>query len=310
MPANYVEVSCKNCGRIVRSTDRFCIFCGARMEAPSPPKPESQKPSLPKEEEKQIEQEVNNDLASLLKNVNKKPPEEEKKSLKPFVAGNTTEEEKTESAADFKIDLPEEIRVQLEAKMDLAVLDEKKKKLKTKLIELSKAVEEDRYEWDTPYNAEINTKLEALKEIKEQIRQNEEKLRSQLGGRFKMDEYDDIMEEKRLQLVELRRSYKMHTIKKEVYEQLKVEYTDQFREAEEKSQKLQKEIYRWLSRAQSDKNRIEGRIKVLKARLKTKEINQETFDTQKLDLEKELDKVNQQITILDMYAHEKAKKVL
>lgn len=107
--------------------------------------------------------------------------------------------------------------------MEMIVYDEKKKKLKVRLDELLKATEDEKYEWDPDYKKEINIKLAALKEIKDEILKEEEKWREILKEPFKLDVYDDTMEQKRGELVELRRSYKLHAIKKEQYEQLKLE---------------------------------------------------------------------------------------
>jgi hypothetical protein len=313
MPGNYSETPCSSCGRTVRSTDKFCIFCGNRLAAAPPPKTAASPPSqaLPKAEEEQIEKEVNSDLAAVLQNVKKKKEEEVPKKTLPFAKkGKKDGEEEVEDDSKIELELPDSIKVQLDAKLELAVIDEKKKRLKTRLTEIAANAEEDRYNWDMEFAEEVNRKLEALKTIKEELSKEEEKWRAALGERFILDEYDDVINEKRAQLVELRRSYKLRSIKKEVYEELKLEYTGQFREAEDKAQQLRKEIIRWLSRESSEKNKIETRLKILKGRLKTKEIDNEAFESQKKELEKERDRLIQRINILDHYANDKTKKFL
>jgi rRNA maturation endonuclease Nob1 len=316
MPPNFTEKPCPQCGRTVRSTDRFCIFCGGKLQAPEPPKPipqpapkaEPPKPVLPKEEEKQIEQEVNNDLASILQS--KKGDQELDKKSRPFVPKSTADTLTDLTDLDDHLELTDDVKAQIEAKIELALLDEKKKKLKAKIEEIAKLAEDERYDWDYDYKKDVNNKLEAVKSIRDEFVQEEEKWRAVLKDRFPLDKYDDTMDEKRLQLIELRRQFKLHQLKKDIYDQLKQEYTSQFREAEKQSKELRQELLRWFSRQQSELNRLDGRLKVLKARLKTKEMNQEDYDKQKEELDKDRERIRISMTILDNYAHEKPKKFL
>lgn len=291
---NYTEINCPSCNRIVRSTDRFCIFCGGRMSGNTAPAPSKQ---IPEQEKKQLEQEVQNDL-----NANQKETlEKESKKTK-------TEPKTPSSLDDLLAEMPPEIRDQLEAKMNLALINERKKKLKKTLADLSKQAEDEKYEYDVDFMNLVNTKLEAVKQVKDELNQEEEKWRATMGERFKVDELMDKLEEKKQQLLELKRSFKLHEIKKDVYEQLKTEYINQFNQIQTELEKLRINIIRWVSLEKANRNKLDGKIRMAQARMKSGEIDKNEFEKERDTLQKEIEKSEQKIKILEHYTKEKEKK--
>jgi chromosome segregation ATPase len=194
--------------------------------------------------------------------------------------------------------------------MKLAIIEDKKKKLKGKLKSLNDNLDEERYEYDMDYAKEINIKLNAFKVIKEEFDEKEEKLRSELGpkGMFRVDELEEELEVQREQLIELKRAFKMHKVKKDIYEQLRMEYSTGFREAEKELHELRSNIIRWLSSEKSDKNRLENRIRLLQGRYKTREIDEEDFNRQKKDINNEVERISQRVKILELYSRTKKKR--
>ena len=289
MAKKFKEIPCPFCGRIVRNTDKFCIFCGSKLQksAQTP-----SKPSITSQERDEIDMELGTSETADSKKQRKN------KSSK----GKSAEREAIP-------ELPEEIKAQLEAKMELAVLNTKKERLRDKLRELTDELDSHRYQYDIDYAKKVNLKLDAIKEIKNELFAEEEKLRNVLGpsGQFRMDELDTIMEIQREQLIELKRSYKRHKIKKNVYEQLKEEYADKFRSAESELQDLRGNIIRMLAEEKSKKTTFQNRISMLQARLKSGEIDEPTFNDQRNHLEKDIEQVAQKIKILEIY-HESKKR--
>ena len=319
MGQTYKEISCPFCGRVVRDSDKYCIFCGSKIQK-TEPKIEKSK------EREMIEQEVDKDLG-FLKGVSKN--KEDKKNIDaPFMIEEGSQEsledtvlsleeiekEKKNKGAskktkDIKVELPEEIKEQLECKMKLAIIEDKKKKLKEKLKTLKEDLNEEKYEYDMDYAKKINVKLNAFKIIKEEFDEKEENLRAELGpkGMFRVDELEDELEVQREQLIELKRAFKMHKVKKDVYEQLRLEYSTGFREAEKELHDLRSNIIRWLSSEKADKNRLENRIRLLQGRYKTREIDEEEFERQKKDISQEVERVSQRVKILELYSRTKKK---
>ncbi len=320
MGRTYKEMSCPFCGRVVRDSDKFCIFCGSKIQKTKQKKEKSK-------EQENIEQEVDKDLG-FLKGISKKD-EKKEDSETPFMLKEGSEdsledtvlslddiekEKKGKGAStkkkDIKVELPEEIKEQLEIKMKLAIVEDKKKKLKEKLKTLNDDLNEEKYEYDMDYAKEINVKLNAFKAIKDEFNEKEEKLRAELGpkGMFKIDELEDELEVQREQLIELKRAYKLHKVKRDIYEQLRMEYSTVFREAEKELRDLRANIIRWFSSEKADKNRLENRIRLLQGRYKTREIDEDEFKRQKKEIQNEIERVSQRVKILELYARTKRKR--
>ncbi|QEE14906.1 hypothetical protein DSAG12_00727 [Promethearchaeum syntrophicum] len=320
MVPTYKEISCPFCGRVVRDSDKYCIFCGSKIQ-------KAKKKKEKTKEQEIIEQEVDKDLG-FLKGVSKNKDDKEKTDT-PFMIEEDSQEDLEDTVLsleeikkekkskkdskkkkNIKIELPQEIKDQLECKMKLAIIEDKKKKLKEKLKALKEDLNEEKYEYDMDYAKQINVKLNAFKVIKEEFNEKEENLRTELGpkGMFRVDELEDELEVQREQLIELKRAFKLHKVKKDIYEQLRLEYSTGFREAEKELHDLRSNIIRWLSSEKADKNRLENRIRLLQGRYKTKEVDEEEFKRQKKEISLELERVAQRVKILEIYSRAKKKK--
>ncbi len=319
--AKFKEVQCSFCGRMIRDSDKFCIFCGSKAGQAS------QQPSMSKEEREEVDKELG---TGMIKGLNKKNKDDSNGEATPFLVTEGSQDQlddrilSAEEISDNKkskkkkpkeevsstVDLPEEIKDQLEIKMKLAIVENRKKLLKKKLKKLTEDLDSERYEYDMDYAQGMNFKLNAFKSVKEELKQEEEDLRNELGpsGQFRVDELDSEMDVLRGQLVELKRSYKHHKIKRDIYEQLKMEYSTVFRKNEDEVQHLRVNIIRWLSQEKTEKNKLEGRIRLLQARLKTHEIDQDDFDSQKSEFTKDIDQITQKIKILELYSRPKRSK--
>lgn len=317
--AKFKEVQCSFCGRMIRDSDKFCIFCGSKIGQAA------QQPSISKEEREELDKELGTGMIKGLKKNNGDSDHEHAPFLvtegsqdqlddrilsAEEIDDNKKAKKKDKEEVISTVELPEEIRDQLKIKMKLAIVENKKKLLKKKLKDLTEGLDSERYEYDIEYAQGMNAKLNAFKSVKEELKQEEEDLRNELGpsGQFRVDELDSEMDVLRGQLVELKRSFKHHNIKRDIYEQLKMEYSTAFRKYEDEVQGLRVNIIRWLSQEKTEKNKLESRIRLLQARLKTHEIDQDDFDSQKSDFKKDIDQITQKIKILELYSRPKRSK--
>jgi chromosome segregation ATPase len=245
---------------------------------------------MSKEEEKEVEEELQKEKEAQNKKAKKdkkeKKSKEEEEAIKP---------------------LPDDIKGQLNAKMELAVLNKKKERLREKLKDLTEELDSELYEYDFDYKKKINRKLDAVKEIKKELFKEEEELRDQLGpsGQFRMDELETTLDVQRQQLIDLKRNYKRHKIKKNVYKELKKEYAKIFREAEEELNELRAGVIRWLSEVKSELTTYESKIQKLKARYKAGEIEKNDLELKQKEYEKKIEQCEQRIKILELYTKPK-----
>jgi chromosome segregation ATPase len=325
MSRNYNEMKCPFCGRIVRDSDKFCIFCGSRLGQQQPPRRSRAGPSISVQEKKELEDEVNKDLGFMQGRV-----EDDEDDEAPFVMSETSQDDledrvletsekkkkrrKNKDKDDEKndtgsVDLPDDIREQLEVKMELAVVEHKKKMLKDKLKDFQSDLDENRYNFDMEYAEKINLTLNAYKELKNELNEQEDSLREKISGTFRIDELEEELEVKREQLIELKRSFKMHTTKKDVYEQLKTEYVEQYEGYQKELDDLRSNIVRWMSKEKSEQNRLKTRTRLLDARYKSREITKDIYEEEKKKLQKETELTIQKVAILENYARKKKKKL-
>jgi len=317
---------CPHCQQEVKETDKFCIFCGKPLIVSINNKKSESNTSPPKNHEDDLKQDngktgLKNEDSSKMKNKfipfasgNLEPPEfsskeENKKSKKesedenkkfvPFTSENFDTGEK-------KLELDENIKEQLEMKIELTLLDNKKIKLKAKLDQIMKDVESEKYQMDVDFAKEVNAKLNAVKEIQKELKNKEEELKSKLTS-FKIDELNNIIEERRAQLTELKRQYKFGKIQESIFLQLKQEYAQDYRQAQQELEKIQTQIKIWISKLKSELNKNQVKLKTIEARFKAKEIDKDRYESEKKDILNEIDIIEIKIKTLEQYTESKPK---
>ncbi len=294
------EKTCPHCGRSIREGDKFCIFCGKPLltDFSKTVKESAEKKGSiifptnepPVEEEEDDTPFESGDLA---------PPSDDKskkKKKKESVPFDVEEDEELLEA----LEMEDEMREQFEMKMELAVLHGKKERLGEKLDKLLKDVKSERYELDIDFAKEVNMRLEAVKEVQRDLQSQIDEVMERLGE-FKLDKFLITIEEKRAQLTELKRKFKLGKIKESIFEQLKREYATDYRKAQEELGSIQKQVRNWISKLKSEINHEHVKVKLLEGRLNTKEIDKETFEQKKDDIKRQIEEFNQKITVLGNY---------
>jgi chromosome segregation ATPase len=297
---NVSEKTCPHCGRSVREGDKFCIFCGKPLlsDFSKTIKKSAEKKGTiifptqePPTEEDEVKEETTPFESGDLAPIDKKS--KKKKENVPF---DVEEEEELLEA----LEMDEEMREQFEMKMELAVLNGKKEKLKEKLNKLLGDAKSERYELDIDFAKEVNMRLEAVKEVQRDLQTQFDEVLERLGE-FKLDVFLVTIEEKRAQLTELKRKFKLGKIKQSIFEQLKREYATDYRKAQEELANIEKQVRNWISKLKSEINQEEIKIKLLEGRLNTKEIDKETFEQKKDDIHRQIEEFKQKITVLSNY---------
>jgi chromosome segregation ATPase len=143
-------------------------------------------------------------------------------------------------------------------------------------------------------------RLEAVKEVQRDLQSQTDEVLERLGE-FKLDVFLVTIEEKRAQLTELKRKFKLGKIKQNIFEQLKREYSTEYRKAQEELINIQKQVRNWISKLKSEINQEEIKIKLLEGRLNTKEIDKDTFEQKKEDIKRQIEEFKQKIDVLGIY---------
>jgi len=294
------EKTCPHCGRSVRGGDKFCIFCGKPLLSDFS---KTIKESAEKKgtivfptQEPPTEEEESKDESTPFESGDLAPVDKKSKKKKDSVPFDVEEDEELLEA----LEMDDEMREQFEMKMELAVLNGKKERLKEKLNKLLGDVKSERYELDIDFAKEVNMRLEAVKEVQRDLQSQFDEVLDRLGT-FKLDAFLITIEEKRAQLTELKRKFKLGKIKQSIFEQLKREYATDYRNAQEELVQIEKQVRNWISKLKSEINQEEIKIKLLEGRLNTKEIDKETYEQKKQDILRQIEEFKQKITVLSNY---------
>lgn len=292
---------CPYCGKKARSTDKFCIYCGKPMlSGLDKPKEETKKEIKVEEEFKEDEKET----PSIDEPIEEKEQievgeKEEVKQKKDKKAKKVKEKHKEE----FKEipPLSDEIKKRLELMVDLRDIKNKKKRLAAKFDDVEKLIEDDQYEIDAEYTADVKIKLDALKKIKSDLEVKEQEIKGQMSGEFEYLTYEKIIAEKKDQLNNLHTNLKLRKVDKEIYESLKLEYKKELEEAKQNLKNLQLGIKLWSARIEAEKSDLKRDLKFLKGRLSSKEIKEGEFKPKEKDLEVKIRKKDLMIETLKKY---------
>lgn len=292
---------CPYCGKKARSTDKFCIYCGKPMlSGLDKPKEETKKEIKVEEEFKEEEKET----PSIDEPIEEKEQievgeKEEVKQKKDKKAKKVKEKHKEE----FKEipPLSDEIKKRLELMVDLRDIKNKKKRLAAKFEDVEKLIEDDQYEIEAEYTADVKIKLDALKKIKSDLEVKEQEIKGQISGEFEYLTYEKIIAEKKDQLNTLHTNLKLRKVDKEIYESLKLEYKKELEEAKQNLKNLQLGIKLWSARIEAEKSDLKRDLKFLKGRLSSKEIKEDEFKPKEKDLEVKIRKKDLMIETLKKY---------
>lgn len=292
---------CPYCGKKAKSTDKFCIYCGKPMlSGLDKPKEETKKEIKVEEEFKEDEKET----PSIDEPIEEKEQievgeKEEVKQKKDKKAKKVKEKHKEE----FKEILPlsDEIKKRLELMVDLRDIKNKKKRLAAKFDDVEKLIEDDQYEIEAEYTADVKIKLDALKKIKSDLEVKEQEIKGQISGEFEYLTYEKIIAEKKDQLNTLHTNLKLRKVDKEIYESLKLEYKKELEEAKQNLKNLQLGIKLWSARIEAEKSDLKRDLKFLKGRLSSKEIKEDEFKPKEKDLEVKIRKKDLMIETLKKY---------
>ncbi|MFO8020347.1 MAG: zinc ribbon domain-containing protein [Promethearchaeia archaeon] len=273
---------CPYCGEPVKDDDKFCISCGKPLISNIP----SEDKINEKEKKKQKEEETKRD---------KEEKEEEKKEKKKNE--KKADEEKKEEEEDLP-ELPEEIKQQVEYRLDLNRLKITKQKLGRKLEKIEKAMEGNKYDVDDEYAQKINSQLQAIKEISNDLKEKERSIESKIDKPFITEQLNFEIDTKKDQLKSIVRDYKLKKLKKFAMKDLKKQYKKELKDLRKKKENIITNIEKWLAEISMKKTKLKKELEYEKAKFSAKEISEEEYERSKKDFKKDMKLVELNIETL------------
>ncbi len=292
---------CAYCGSELRDQDKFCLSCGKpRIVKSSPgqrqePKKATPPPVTEPEEDKEKKSEKSKKEE---KEEKKEKKEEDKKKSKDKEDEEIPEDESTEPVAGRTYELPANIKEQIDFRMEVELLHIKKKKIADKIEDVNKQLDEPSYELDMKFRDDVNTKIKAIRQVKADLDKEEEALKGKIDPSFALVSLPTRIKVMKDQIDELKTNLKFHKIEKDVFEQLHNEYLDKLKKDMKEYNDLIVGLKTWQVRMKAERVEMEREEKLSKARLKSKEISKERFETRKDEIESQINKIEAKLKVI------------
>ncbi|MHA1684366.1 MAG: zinc-ribbon domain-containing protein [Promethearchaeota archaeon] len=301
-------VDCPYCGKDVKESDKFCLFCGEpllfkKKKAVSPNSTVSSSAGSGDGIDNTMTVGKNSASRPLFPQTTILPAEiqtieDELKSGgddKPFVPDELDE------------DLDPKLKDDIQARIDYYHLSKKIKIVKERLKDSIELLEDPdfkkKYDYDDEFRKKNATRIEALRQIGEELKERKQALESKMMSDNPLQLKN--MEIKRLknQIVELNNSFRMKRIERKAFDKLHQEYKSRLRKALATRKSTNIHLGLWVSGLKTNIEDLKNRIDVLKARKASKEINKKEFKGQKEKLEKEIKKITEDIKIVEKFVY-------
>ncbi len=279
---------CPYCGNPTKREDKFCIICGKPMltDIPKPEKKTEVKDITVSEQDGKKElEEVQTEKNELILDDDEKDKKKKKSKKK---------------KDNYNVQpLPDGVKQQLTLYVEFNDIQINKKVLIDKLNELAKSTKDSRYEYDFDFKKEINIKLEAVKTLISEFKQEENDIKQHLEEPFIVQRINRNIETKVFQLENLSREHKLHKVDKETFQKLREKYKEEKYELETERKELIAGMKLWIQELKLEKAELSVERKLNKGRYHAKEISEDKFKEKEKDFVLRSKKVDSKIGTLE-----------
>ncbi|MBN1216829.1 MAG: zinc ribbon domain-containing protein [Candidatus Lokiarchaeota archaeon] len=284
---------CPYCGNPVRESDKYCIICGKPLIV-----------DLPKLKKKEAEEKLQKDLEEIkqepiIKEKENRQKEEKEEEIKETEIEDKQEEQEQKSEKKEIKPLPEDVKHQIELYAEFSDIQFHKKTLSEKLLGISKMMKDEKYELDYDYKEKTNIKFKALKTLIQELKEREKEIENQMDDVFIIQKLNNEVEAKTYQLKNLTREYRLKKVDPDTFDNLKNRYKKEKDEIEQNRTDLKEGMKIWIGELKVEKTDIIGSLKLNKGQFSSKEIDKETYEKNRKDLEFKLKKTNAKIITLE-----------
>ncbi|MFX1493750.1 MAG: zinc ribbon domain-containing protein [Promethearchaeota archaeon] len=282
---------CVYCGNPLKSTDKYCIICG------KPVLRDIQKPKAaqkPKDVIKEKVREIKGEEPSTKIEIEEYPMEE--------VEIEEKVEKKTKAkkeAVKVERPLPFEVKEQMILYIEYNDIQLNKKLLVEKLKDIQKSLKDPRYDVDEEFKKSINVKIEALKTLINELKQNEIEVKQKMEKPFIVQRIKDDIDKRIFQLKNLTKEFKLHKMDKETFESLREKYKQEKADFENEREDLISGMKLWIKELKMEKSDIKAERNLNKGRFSAKEIEEEDYKEKDKEFEVKLKKIDVKITTLE-----------
>ncbi|MBN1802955.1 MAG: zinc ribbon domain-containing protein [Candidatus Lokiarchaeota archaeon] len=282
---------CVYCGNPVKPNDKYCIACGKPLLTNSAYKEAA---TGKKEKEKVASKQVE----ILPKEEEEIKPKKEEKEVEKENLGED-EESKPENFVVEAIPLPDDVKHQIDLYIRSTEIDFNKQTLSQKLTDILNETKSAQYETDFDFKQKTNVKLEAVKQLISDLKQEESEIKGEMDDVFIIKRLNKNIDTKVFQLKNLTREYRLKKMNKETFEKLREKYKTEKDSADMEKAELLMGIKLWIQELKTEKTELMGDKKLNKGRFSSKEITQEQYKTSDADYKIKIEKLTKKIATLE-----------
>nr|MDO8117387.1 zinc-ribbon domain-containing protein [Candidatus Sigynarchaeota archaeon] len=288
--------TCPYCGRSIKRTDRFCISCGEPLLRQEEPE-ENGATSIDAGSQA-------NDKASVGSDSGVIPDDEIPIKIK------KKEEIKGETIQDAKVSagLDPDVKRHIEATIELYRLATVIKKYKARLDESLKLMEDPdfrkKYDFDEEFQKTNAIRLEALKQMGEELRKKKKEQEAKLQPKFVLEENNKRIKTLKVQIEELVNSFKLRRIDRKTYDALHTEYMIELKRLMADRDVANIQLRAWIKTLKMEQEDLKLKLNVAKGRKASKEISKEELQETKEQLDKDFKKIGESIRVIEQFIFE------
>ena len=248
-------------------------------------------------EEKWIKEEEPEIIEFVEDHINEEQAEEEE--IQDDKLEKKKEKKKKEEKVDLSKSLPEDVKHQIDLYIQFTEIEFNKKVLNEKLNDVLKSTKDPRYEGDFDFKQSTNARLEAIKTLITELKQNETDIKNEMDDIFIIKKLNNAIETKEFQLNNLTREFRLKKMNKETFESLKNKYKGEKNDAESERAELMIGIKLWIQELKTEKAELIGERKLNKGRLSSKELGDEDFKKLDNEFALKIEKIAKKIETLE-----------
>ncbi|HME55697.1 MAG TPA: zinc-ribbon domain-containing protein [Candidatus Lokiarchaeia archaeon] len=301
--------NCPYCNKPVKDNDRFCLYCGEPLLKMQQDEAKgldsgagtgSNKKGSPAATRSASQ--PTGSKRAFFSDTSSEPDETAPKVVETKAPAEEAEE-KTLPASESALDPA--IKEQIEARMEIYQLDKKIKKLKDRIADSLKLMDDPefkkKYDNDDDFHKANEVRFTALKQLGEELKAQKKELEKTITKDFILELSNMKIKRLKGQIEELNNSFKLKKVDKKSYNTLHSEYMIQLTESIKQRDIHNIQLGMWSSSLRAEFEDLKHQANVLKARKNAREISKDQLKEEKENIVKKLAVIEANIKIVESF---------
>lgn len=289
-------MECAYCGRAVRESDKFCLYCGEPLLHGSDGGTGKASAGAGGA--------TGTGSGRALFPQTASPPEDLDEPLDDGSDGGAGPEPAMEDATPARpLDIA--LKASIEARMELAQLAKKIDKVKARIADSLKMMEDPdfkrKYDLDDDFRKANSIRFEALKQVGEELKAQKAALEAKIAPDFAPELNNQRIRRLKVQIEELNNSFKLRKIDRKAYDALHAEYKIQLTSLLKDREILNIQLNAWIGELKLQQGDLKHQYDVLRGRKAAKEISKDELRESRESIDKRIKRIGEDIKVIHAF---------